>query len=151
MTTRRDSSCTKFGVTVSLWCGATPSWCSMLLFRLPFYSKGCLYYDFNDNLASTFVERHASTKFSSSHVWRPCRPTHLQLYSCRDSCEKFSTIELLLFIATILLMVETFAYLLVVFWNRARSRDRRRGTRGASSSRMIPTTDDGFISRYQVV
>jgi hypothetical protein len=57
-----------------------------------------------------------------------------------------STVELLLFIATVLLMVETFAYLLVMFWNRAWFMQS-----SSPSSRLMVTTDDGFIDRYQVV
>jgi hypothetical protein len=57
-----------------------------------------------------------------------------------------STFELLLFIATVLLMVETFAYLLVMFWNRAWFIQS-----SSPLSRMMVTTDDGFIDRIQVV
>jgi hypothetical protein len=57
-----------------------------------------------------------------------------------------STVELLLFIATVLLIVETFAYLLVMFWNRAWFMQS-----SSPSSRLMVTTDDGFIDRYQVV
>mmetsp|Transcript_18823 Transcript_18823/g.34051 ORF Transcript_18823/g.34051 Transcript_18823/m.34051 type:complete len:150 (-) Transcript_18823:341-790(-) len=57
-----------------------------------------------------------------------------------------STFELLLFIATVLLMVETFAYLLVMFWNRAWFIQSL-----SPLSRMMVTTDDGFIDRIQVV
>lgn len=61
-----------------------------------------------------------------------------------------STIELLTFIATVLLMIETLAYLLVMWWNKSwfmPPSSREEGT----PSNLILTTDDSFIYRYNVV
>lgn len=60
-----------------------------------------------------------------------------------------SSIDLLTFIATILLMIETLAYLLVIWWHKKwfMPAAHEEGT----PSNLILTTDDSFIYRYDIV